>query len=90
MQSTADRLFIPPLLSWGIRLVGSTPFSPAAIKRAVFLSIDAQEGALMIQSRFCEIIFNWEHSMVAIYIKTCIFKTISLHVADAICSTVGG
>lgn len=79
-----------PGLAWDIRSVGLTPFSPAAIKtNGVSFHSCPKRGTVGIQSLLHVVIWSWEHLMVTIY-KVCIFKAISLHVADAINSTAGG
>lgn len=72
VQSTADRLFIPPhqlpalaLLRHQTCRVDSVFSSSHKTSGVSFHS--CPKGAMTIQSRFCEIIFNWEHAMVAVY-----------------------
>lgn len=78
-----------PGLTWGIRSVGLTPFSPAAIKmNGVSFHNCPKEGSGDSIALTCSHL-KLGHLMVTIY-KVRIFKAISLHVADAINSTAGG
>lgn len=65
-----------------------TIFSSSHTTNGVLLH-DCPKEAVMIIFLLHLIIFNWEQLMIAMHIIH-IFKTIYLHVAEAISSTLGG